>query len=121
MTDFKQDRAIYLQIADRICDEIVSGRYNAGDRIPSVREYAVMIGVNTNTVVRTFDMLSRQGIVHTKRGLGYFVTNDASEIIINDRKQRFLNESLPETVRQMKLLGLTEEVFLDEWKKETGK
>lgn len=52
MTDFKQDRAIYLQMAERICDEILAGKYNADDRIPSVRELAVLLEVNTNTVVK---------------------------------------------------------------------
>ena len=73
MTDFRQDKAIYRQMSDRLCDDILSGRYNAGDRIPSVRELSEMLEVNTNTVVRAYDQLTRQGIVFTRRGMGYFV------------------------------------------------
>jgi GntR family transcriptional regulator len=74
MVDFKQDRAIYLQMAERICDEILAGKYHSDDRIPSVREQAVMFEVNTNTVVKTYDLLLQWGIIYTRRGLGYFVT-----------------------------------------------
>ena len=56
MTEFKQDKAIYLQMAERLCNDILTGRYPAGSRIPSVRELAVMLQVNTNTVVRTYDV-----------------------------------------------------------------
>ena len=77
MTDFKQDRAIYLQMAERICDEILAGKYNADDRIPSVRELAVLLEVNTNTVVKTYELLLQWEVIYTKRGLGYFVTTDA--------------------------------------------
>ena len=70
MNDFRQDKAIYLQMADRLCDEILSGKYGPGERIPSVRELAVYLGVNANTVVRTYEALSLQGIIQTRRGLG---------------------------------------------------
>ena len=53
--DFKESKAIYLQIADRICDEILLGVYPEEGRIPSVREYAGMVEVNANTVMRSFD------------------------------------------------------------------
>lgn len=79
MTEFKQDKAIYLQMAERLCNDILSGRYPAGSRIPSVRELAVMLQVNTNTVVRTYDVLLQKDIIRTQRGLGYFVTETARE------------------------------------------
>ena len=53
--DFKQDKAIYMQLVDRLCDEILCGKYHADDRIPSVREFAVTLEVNTNTVVKAYD------------------------------------------------------------------
>ena len=53
--DFKQDKAIYIQLVDRLCDEILCGKYQADDRIPSVREFAVTLEVNTNTVVKAYD------------------------------------------------------------------
>ena len=71
--NFKESKAIYLQIADRICDEILLGQYPEEERIPSVREYAAIVEVNANTVMRSFDYLQVQNIIYNKRGIGYFV------------------------------------------------
>ena len=104
---FSNDKPIYLQMADRLMDEILAGNYKDDDRIPSVREYAVLLEVNTNTAVKAYDELARENIIYNKRGLGYFVTPGAKEHIMNERKQLFIKEQLPELFRQMKLLGIT--------------
>ena len=100
------DKAIYLQIADRICDEIISGKYKDDDRIPSVREYAVLLEVNTNTVVKAYDHLSREEVIYNKRGLGFFVVAGAKRQILKIRREEFMKQTLPEVFRQMKLLGI---------------
>ena len=112
---FTNDKAIYIQMADRLCDEILAGKYNDDDRIPSVREYAVMLEVNANTVVKAYDELSRANIVYNKRGLGYFVTPGAKKQIMKERKQEFMKERLPELFRQMQLLGITLEDVKSEY------
>jgi len=104
---FKESRSIYLQIADRMCDEILQGRYGEEERIPSVREYAACVEVNANTVVRTFDYLQGLEIIYNKRGLGYFVHPGAKERILALRKQAFLEEDLPEFFRQLKILNIS--------------
>ncbi len=104
---FTNDKAIYIQMADRLCDEILAGKYKDDDRIPSVREYAVMLEVNANTAVKAFDELSRANIIYNKRGLGYFVTPGAKKQILKERKQEFMKERLPELFRQMQLLDIT--------------
>ena len=103
---FHPDKPIYLQMADRLCDEILAGTYKDDDRIPSVREYAVMLEVNTNTAVKTYDELARANIIYNKRGLGYFVTSGARERICEERRRLFKEQQLPELFRQMQLLGL---------------
>ena len=70
--NFTNDKAIYIQMADRLCDEILAGTYKDDDRIPSVREYAVMLQVNTNTAVKAYAQLARDGIIYNKRGVGDF-------------------------------------------------
>lgn len=115
MTDFKQDRAIYLQMAERICDEILAGKYNADERIPSVRELAVLLEVNTNTVVKTYDLLLQWGIIYTKRGLGYFVTGNAHQKIRQTKGEKFMNDNLPELFRQMELLDIPIETVVRQW------
>lgn len=104
---FTNDKAIYIQMADRLCDEILAGTYKDDDRIPSVREYAVMLEVNANTVVKAYDELSRANIIYNRRGLGYFVTPGAKKQILKERKQEFMKERLPELFRQMLLLDIT--------------
>jgi len=104
---FTNDKPIYIQMADRLCDEILADKYKDDDRIPSVREYAVLLEVNTNTAVKAYDELSRANIIYNKRGLGYFVTPGAKKQILKERKKEFMKERLPELFRQMQLLGIT--------------
>lgn len=114
-TTFNSDRAIYLQMADRLCDEIIAGTYKADDRIPSVREYAVTLGVNPNTAVKTYEALSREGIIYTRRGMGYFVSGEARESILKKRRQRFMDETLPAVFREMRLLDIGIEEVTGRW------
>ena len=115
MADFRQDKAIYLQMAERICDDIISGKYAPGERIPSVRELAVYLGVNANTAVRAYENLSAQGIIQTRRGLGFFVTEDAKNRIMQARRLRFMDDTLPEVFRQMQMLGIPVETLEEKW------
>ena len=67
MTTFNPDKPIYLQMAERLCDEILAGTYSDDDRVPSVREYAVMLEVNTNTAVKAYDALARDNVIYNRR------------------------------------------------------
>ena len=113
--NFNNDKAIYIQIADRLCDEILAGTYQDDERIPSVREYAVLLQVNTNTAVKAYDELARSEIIYNKRGLGYFVTKGAKKKILKERKQLFMKEKLPEMFRHMQLLGINISEIGEEW------
>ena len=86
--NFKDNKAIYLQIADRIGNDILNGHLTVDGKIPSVREMASMIEVNANTVARTYEYLQQSGIIYTKRGLGYFVSPDARSIIVSQRREQ---------------------------------
>lgn len=103
---FTNDKPIFQQMADRLSDEILANVYHDDDRIPSVREYAVTLEVNTNTAVKAYEQLARENIIYNKRGMGYFITPGAREQILKERRQAFLKQQLPELFRQMKLLGL---------------
>ena len=103
---FTNEKAIFLQMADRLCDEILAGIYKADDRIPSVREYAVMLGVNTNTAVKTYELLAREGVIYNRRGMGYYVSPDARQQILERRRAEFREQTLPELFRQMRLLDI---------------
>ena len=115
---FTNDKAIYMQMAERLCDEILADTYQDDSRIPSVREYAVMLGVNTNTAVKAYEELAQLGIIYNRRGLGYFVTPGAKEKIMVSRRREFLEQQLPEMFRNMKLLGIDIKDVEDAWKKQ---
>ncbi len=103
---FKEQNPIYMQIAERICDEILHGTYPEGERLPSVREYATMVEVNVNTLVRSYDWLGQNDIIFNRRGLGYFVASGAVERIADVRRNRFFHEQLPEMVHTMHSLAI---------------
>jgi GntR family transcriptional regulator len=105
--EFKDTQAIYLQIGDYVCEQILLGRWKESDRILSVRELGVDLQVNPNTVMRTYDFLQSCEIIYNKRGVGYFVADDACTKIINYRKKQFLEHELPGIFKSMKLLGMS--------------
>lgn len=98
-------------------DEILAGKYKEDERIPSVREYAVLLEVNANTTVKAYDLLATDEIIYNKRGLGYFVSAGAKKQIKKTRKKEFMKERLPELARQMQLLDIS----IDEVKEELEK
>ncbi|WP_072541261.1 GntR family transcriptional regulator [Bacteroides mediterraneensis] len=113
---FKENKPIYLQIADRIMDEILQHVYEEEGRILSVREYAGVVEVNANTVVRTYDYLQNQGIIYNKRGLGYFVSTGAAQKIVALRKETFLQQVLPDVFKEMYLLHIPMETLAEMYK-----
>lgn len=115
---FNDNKAIYLQMADRLCDDILAGQYKADERIPSVREYAVSLEVNTNTAVKAYDELARNGIIYNRRGLGYFVAQDANERIRRQRRNEFFDALLPEVFRLMRMLDIDIDEVDSRWRAE---
>ena len=113
--DFKENKAIYLQIADRICEEILTGVFREEERVPSVREYAVKVEVNVNTVMRSYDKLQGDGVIYNRRGIGYFVAGGAVLRIKEMKKQTFMKDDMPVFFRQASLLGMTAEELQGEY------
>jgi len=105
--EFKNGKSIFLQIADSISEKVVRGDFPAGEKIPSVRELASEMGVNPNTIMRTYSELQSMSIIENKRGIGYFVNPDASKIILNSKKTEFFNRLLPDFLRHAEVLGIT--------------
>jgi DNA-binding transcriptional regulator YhcF (GntR family) len=110
--EFNANKAIYLQISDLLCERILSGDLKPEDRIPSVREYGADVGVNPNTVMRTYEKLTQEGIIYNKRGIGYFVSPDAREKVLEAERKEFFENDLPMILRKMKLLKIDPAVLL---------
>ncbi len=104
--EFRKQKAIYLQIADRLMEQILSGELKEEDRVPSVRDVAAAMGVNPNTVMRTFEFLQSEEIIYTRRGVGYFVSPDAKKVILAEQRREFLEEELPLIKQKMQMLGI---------------
>jgi GntR family transcriptional regulator len=105
--EFVNSKGIFLQIADSISEKILEGKFPPGEKIPSVREMAIDLGVNPNTVMRTYSELQARGIIDNKRGVGYFISSEALNIIQRWKRDEFFNVELPLIVRQTKILGIT--------------
>lgn len=114
--DFYDGLPIYVQIAERLSDEILAGRYAAGERVPGVRDYAALLEVNVNTAVRSYDLLSQRGIIQSRRGQGYFVCPEAVALIGAARRKRFREVVMPDFIRQMRQLGVTIEEVDAAWR-----
>ena len=104
---FRDNQSIYLQIAERICDEILDNKFPPGERIPSIREYAAMVEVNANTVVRSYEWLQLHEIIFNKRGIGYYVSPDGKNRIREMGRVRFFEDELHLFFNRLYTLGIS--------------
>jgi len=107
MMDYSENRPIYMQIVDHFCDQILRKKWSAGDRIPSVREIAVMMEVNPNTAIRAFHYLQEEDVLYNERGVGYFVSDEAYDRVVSLKREEFIKNKLPGFYSDMKLLGFS--------------
>ncbi|MBT2559605.1 GntR family transcriptional regulator [Pedobacter sp. ISL-68] len=110
--EFNNNKAIYLQIAEYVCEQILLGKWKADEKIPSVREMAVELEVNPNTVMRTYELLQGKNILNNKRGIGFFLADDTIDQVKQYRKTSFIDNELPNLFRNLYLL----EIDFDELK-----
>ncbi len=111
--DFATDKPIYRQIVDYCHARILAREWPAGERIPSVRELAVTLQVNTHTVLKALETLQAEEIIAPRRGMGYFLAPDAPKKTARARRQEFFINTLPALRRQMEMLGITPEELLE--------
>jgi GntR family transcriptional regulator len=105
--EFQSSKGIFLQIADNLGHQILEGLLKPGDRVPSVRDLAEEFEVNRNTVMRTYTILQESGIFDNKRGIGFFVSENAIELVRTNEKTHFFAHELPDFIRKVQLLKLT--------------
>ncbi|BAU54327.1 GntR family transcriptional regulator [Mucilaginibacter gotjawali] len=105
--EFRDNEAIYLQIAAFVSENILMGKWPGEQKIPSVRDLAVELEVNPNTVMRSYEFLQNQGVIYNKRGLGLFVAPDGYDKIKAYRRDRFIEQDLQGIFRNMYLLDIS--------------
>lgn len=104
--EFSDHKAIYLQIAEYVCEYILLKEWREEDKIPSVRELAVTLEVNPNTVMRTYELLQSKNIINNKRGIGFFLAEDSIAKVKDYRKTTFIEDELPIVFRNLYLLDI---------------
>jgi len=103
---FEKDKPIYAQIVDRIIENILQNKWRPEERIPSVREMAIELEVNPNTVVRSYSYLQEQGVIYNQRGIGYFVSEAGKEQAKLIKRTEFIEKELPYFFKTLHLLGM---------------
>jgi len=106
---FRETQSIYLQIADYVCEKILLKEWPPGDRIPSVRELAVQLEVNPNTIMKTYEFLQQEKVIFNQRGIGFFAAHDAIQQATRYRRDWFIEKDLPQVFRSLFLLGMDPE------------
>lgn len=104
---FKPNYPIYLQVADYLCEKILTDSWHNGEKMPSVKELSVLTSVNPNTVIKSLTWLQDNGIVNTQRGIGYFLTENARDRTITLKRNQFIREDLPGVFSSMQLLDVS--------------
>ena len=103
---FQSSQPIYRQLADRINKQILRGELKPGDKLLSVREMGIQVGVNPNTVQRTYRELEAMEIVETRRGQGTFVTEN--QTILLEMRERLKQEEISQFVKEMHAIGYSD-------------
>lgn len=103
---------IYRQLKDRVIAMMLDGLLKPGDALPSVRQVAAEYQLNPITVSRAYQELADEAIVEKRRGLGMFVTNEASNKLLKSERERFLHDEWPAVAERIERLGLSMEELL---------
>jgi DNA-binding transcriptional regulator YhcF (GntR family) len=105
--EFQSNKGIFQQIADTLSHRILEGKLPPGERVPSVRDLAAEFEVNRNTLLRTYSILEDASIIVNKRGIGFFVADNAIELIMENEKKAFFANDLPDFMQKVKVLKIS--------------
>lgn len=111
---FEKDRPIYTQLVDDIESRIINGEFKSGEKLPSIREYAENKVVNPNTAQKAYSELERSEYIFSKRGVGYFVNEDADKI--SKLKCEYLNLQIDAFINKMSNLSFSKEEIIEKIK-----
>ncbi|MCM1309539.1 MAG: GntR family transcriptional regulator [Bacteroides sp.] len=107
MMEFSADKPIYRQVADYCTSRILEGRWTPGERIPSTKELAVELAVNNRTVMKAYDDLATAEVIFQRRGMGYYVADNAVALLRDLLRQRFINNTVPDVIAAMRAAGIS--------------
>jgi len=111
---------IYRQLKERVIAMMLDGVLKPGDALPSVRQVAAEYQLNPITVSRAYQELADEALVEKRRGLGMYVTEEASKKLMSNERDRFLREEWPLVLERIQRLGLSPQELLDAGKSGNG-
>jgi DNA-binding transcriptional regulator YhcF (GntR family) len=106
-------RPIFLQISERIEDDIIEGGLPEESQVPSTNQFAAFYKINPATAAKGVNLLVDEGILYKKRGIGMFVAEGAREKVINKRKEQFFEQYIVTMVHEAKKLGISIDQLTD--------
>ncbi len=104
--EFRDNQAVYLQIVDYVCEQILMKNWKVEEKILSIRDLAIELQVTPNTVQRSYDFIQQLEIISNQRGIGFFVEKDAIKKILTYKKEEFISKELPLIFKNMHLLKM---------------
>lgn len=113
--EFNSNKPIYKQIVDYCTGQILSGAWPPGGRAPSARELAVTLAVNLHTILKAYESLEADGIIFSRRGMGFFVADDAVSRAAGASREEFFSSVLPSLFAEMERLGITPDDIAKAW------
>ena len=113
MMEFSDNKPIYRQIADYAFNNIIDGTWPPGEKIPSVRELAANMSVNTRTVLKAMEYLQEAGVISPRRGMGFILTEDAPFQVVSERRREFFESTLPALRKEMERLGISRDELIE--------
>lgn len=119
MMEFNDNKPIYKQIVDYAFNRIISGSWSPGLMIPSVRELAADLGVNSRTVLKALENLQDLQLIEPKRGMGFILMEDASAKVMKARRKEFFDITLPEFLKEIEILGIPRDELIERINSET--
>ena len=114
--EFKTRQTNYRQIIDYAFGCILGGGWTPGAKVPSVRELAVELAVNSHTILKAYDHLQDNGIIVPRRGMGFFLAEDARERVDVERRREFFDSELHEVFARMDMLGIGIDEIVEAYK-----
>lgn len=108
----EENKLIYMQIADSIEDDIITGALNEGEQVYSTNQFAKLYGINPATAAKGINLLVEEGILFKKRGIGMFVADGARNMIIDKRKKHFVEEFISKLIHEAKKLEITKDELI---------
>lgn len=111
------NKLIFEQVAEMVENQILDGLLNPEDQSPSTTDFANIYGINPATARKGLNILVDEGILYKKRGMGMFVTSDAKKIISEKRKNEYLTNILPNLIKNIQMLGISQDELIAEIEK----